>query len=99
MPKPTKKPKPGNRAVAEPAASTVAERLTITLFEADAAAIKRLRNGLFADTEEIATASEIIRFLLRDAPKTLDAAGFLASRAQMQAEDGRTKRAAAAAEK
>ena len=94
MPKAAKKPKSGSHAIAEPAASTTAERLTITLFEADAAAIKRLRNGLFADTEEIATASEIIRFLLRDAPKTLDAARFLANRAQMQQEDGRTRRAA-----
>ena len=94
MQKAPKKPRAA-KALAEPAASTVAERLTITLFEADAAAIKRLRNGLFADTEEIATASEIIRYLLRDAPKTLDSARFLASRAQMQQEDGRTKRAAA----
>jgi len=91
-----KAPKKSRAAKApEPAASATAERLTITLFEADAAAIKRLRNGLFADTEEIATASEIIRFLLREAPKTLDSARFLAARAQMQQEDGRTKRAAA----
>lgn len=99
MPKAKKQSKPGNRAVAESAASATAERLTITLFEADTAALKRLRNGLFADTEEIATASEIVRFLLRSAPKTLDGARFLAAREEMQQEDGRTKRAGAAAEK
>jgi len=94
MQKAPKKPRAA-KPPAEPAASATAERLTITLFEADAAAIKRLRNGLFSDVEEIATASEIIRFLLREAPKTLDSARFLAARAQMQQEDGRTKRAGA----
>jgi hypothetical protein len=94
MPEGTKKAR--SAKTPEPADSTLAERLTVTLFEADSAAIKRLRNGIFADTEEIATASEILRYLLREAPKTLDSKRFLAVRAQMQQEDGRSKRAAAA---
>jgi hypothetical protein len=90
------KPKISPKAAPSPAsaASATADRLTITLFESDTAAIKRLRGGVFADTAEIATASEIIRFLLREAPAKLNAPRFLASRAQMQQEDGRKKRAA-----
>lgn len=82
--KAAKKPKPD--------APATAERITFTLFPKDAAAIKRLRGGLFADSETIANTSEILRFLLRTAPEKLNATRFLACREEMAAEDGRAKR-------
>ena len=73
-------------------APATAERISMSLFAKDTAAIKRLRGGLFADTETLANTSELIRFLLRTAPAKLDAKRFLACREEMQSEDGRTKR-------
>ena len=70
-----------------------AERISLTLFERDVASIKRLRAGLFADTETIASTSELIRFLLRAAPEKLNAQRFLVCREEMATEDGRAKKA------
>ena len=81
------------KAAMKPDAPTTADRISMTLFAKDTEAIKRLRAGLFADTEALATTSELIRFLLREAPEKLNALLFLACRAEMVAEDGRTKRA------
>ena len=81
------------KAAMKPDAPTTADRISMTLFAKDTEAIKRLRAGLFADTEALATTSELIRFLLREAPEKLNAKRFLACRAEMVAEDGRTKRA------
>ena len=76
----------------QPEQNATAERITFTLFPKDAAAIKRLRNGLFADAETIANTSEILRFLLREAPEKLNSKRFLACREEMAAEDGRATR-------
>ena len=75
-----------------PATTATAERISLTLFTKDTEAIKRLRGGLFADTETIASTSELIRFLLRSAPEKLNAARYLACREEMQTEDGRAKK-------
>lgn len=82
--KATRKPQPEQPATAD--------RISLTLFAKDTAAIKRLRAGLFEDTEALATTSELFRFLLRTAPAKLDGKRFLACREEMQSEDGRTKR-------
>ena len=71
--------------------STTADRISLTLFAKDTEAIKRLRGGLFSETEALATTSELIRFLLRTAPAKLDGKRFLACREEMRSEDGRTK--------
>ena len=75
----------------QPEQGTTADRISLTLFAKDTEAIKRLRAGLFADTEALATTSELIRFLLRTAPAKLDGKRFLACREEMRSEDGRTK--------
>ena len=71
--------------------STTADRISLTLYKRDTAAIRRLRAGLFEDCEALASTSELIRFLLRSAPDRLDAKRFLACREEMAEEDGRTK--------
>ncbi len=77
----------------QPDAPATAERISMTLFAKDTAAIKRLRGGLFADTETIASTSELIRFLLRAAPEKLNTQRFLACREEMATEDGRARKA------
>lgn len=76
----------------QPEQPATAERITFTLFPRDAAVIKRLRAGLFAEAEVIANTSEILRFLLREAPEKLNSKRFLASREEMAGEDGRATR-------
>jgi len=68
------------------------ERVTFTLYPKDVEIIKRLRNGIFADVEIIANTSEVLRYLLRNAPEKLNAASFLDCREKMQTEDGRGKK-------
>lgn len=76
----------------QPAESAPAERISFTLYAKDAEIIKRLRGGLFEESQTIATTSELIRFLLRAAPEKLNAKRYHECREEMKAEDGRGRK-------